>query len=263
MSLLLYDCVRGSVWMNDSYSLLQLLFPLLLTASCWKVLTYSMSNSPSQGKGYENTSVTITQCFECRSKICFLQTTVICFFLTAHLQMRREKYLSNDLMIVLAKVTSLANISWLERLHICEGVMKWQKERKWNFTLFEQCCSIYMTKWGVSGNFNSCGSCYMCSVKHLLDGVSMKCSTKTEAWAGSAFIQVLDSKNKPRIRITLVDHSVGLSLPISCPMVTAGDAVYGEEHMSLGTICGLSTCISPACTARLRWLEGISLPCSL
>lgn len=49
-------------------------------------------------------------------------------------------------MTILAKVTSLANISWLEGLHICEGVVRGQKERRWNFTLFEQCCSIYMTK---------------------------------------------------------------------------------------------------------------------
>lgn len=49
-------------------------------------------------------------------------------------------------MAILAKMTSLANISWLERLYICEGVMREQKERKWNFTLFEQSCNIYMTK---------------------------------------------------------------------------------------------------------------------
>lgn len=164
MSLLLYDCVKGSAWINDSYSLPQLLFPSLLTASCWKVLTYSVSNSPSRRKGYENTTAAVTQCFGCRSKICFLQTTVICFFLTCTFADEEgKKYLSNDLMAILAKVTSLANISWLERLHICEGVMREQKERKWNFMLFEQSCSLYVTKWGVSGNFNSCGLCNVLS----------------------------------------------------------------------------------------------------
>lgn len=132
-------------------------------------------------------------------------------------------------MTILAEVTSLANISWLEGLHICEGVVRGQKERRWNFTLFEQCCSIYMTKWGVSGKLNSCGLCNMCSVKHHLDGDRVKCSTNTKAWAGSAFKQVLDSKGKPRTRITLVGHIVGLSLPISCPTVAAGDAVKGKS----------------------------------
>lgn len=171
MSLFLYDCVRGSVWMNDGYSLLQLLFPFLLTASCWKVLTYSMNNSPSQGKGYENTNVAVTQWFGCRSEICPLQTTVICFLLTAHLQMRKEKISikwPND-------YPSKSDITG--KYQLAGGVAHlWGSdegaERKWNFTLFEQCCSIYMTKWGVSGNFNSCGLCNMCSVKHFWMGTA-------------------------------------------------------------------------------------------
>lgn len=40
------------------------------------------------------------------------------------------------------KVKSLTNVSWLGRLHICEGVMREEKERKWNVTFFKQCCSI-------------------------------------------------------------------------------------------------------------------------
>lgn len=71
---------------------------------------------------------------------------MICFFSSAHLQMGREKIYIKIPNNYPNKVKSLTNVSWLGRLHICEGVTREKKERKWNVTFFKQCCSILTDK---------------------------------------------------------------------------------------------------------------------
>lgn len=152
-----------------------------------------------------------------------------------------------------SKVKSLTNVSWLEGLHICEGVTREKKERKCNFTFFKH------SKWGVSVKFSSCGLCNMCLVKHHLGGYSVKCSPKDQALSRLCFQTGFGERSQVKNWPCGSDHwSIS---PHVLPHDDSRRCCLLGEHVSLAIACDLSTCLPLVCVALgFRMLEELSLP---